>query len=281
MRLDKETVGELLVDIDEGEVLVVSPEEFVATGEKDSSCLTPSQLEMHPLLVEDMTRLDPITFSGPAVEAFRYLSAEEVAGLADQGDSAAMVVMGAIHVMRANGFEESRAVSFLLYEDMELHQNAWNGVESQEIHNDLREAEQWFYRSAMNGRLMALQLVGQMKRRLVGGPVELGWIEQDEYDALELGEKNSLFPINVYSALSYTIAPELRSGPTGILYGLVPKGERMTGLLHKLAAQFDTDRERAGLPPIVVIESKVPELTELFEMVCEEYRDPKYMDDYD
>jgi len=63
-----------------------------------ATCLTPEQLENHPALRAESERLLPVLVYGPEIDAYRGLPLVQVELFADQGDSAAMTVAGAIHV---------------------------------------------------------------------------------------------------------------------------------------------------------------------------------------
>lgn len=76
---------------------------FAATGNGDEAadCLSPAELDADPVLAAEYARLDAVITSGPTIASYRGLSASQLHGLAVQGDSAAMAVLGAVAVMRA------------------------------------------------------------------------------------------------------------------------------------------------------------------------------------
>ena len=84
------------------------------------NCLSQKQLESGPELAAEYARFDSLVTSGPTIESYRGLSSAELAGLANQGDSAAMAVLGAISVMKAMNLSEDRAVAYLLLEGPRL-----------------------------------------------------------------------------------------------------------------------------------------------------------------
>jgi hypothetical protein len=215
-----------------------------------ADCISPAQLASDPVLAEEYARLDSIVTSGPAIQSYRGLSSAQLGDLAIQGDSAAMAVLGAVSVMRARNLPEDKAVAYLLREDPSL----WSFSLAQRLEPEtvkhLEEARDWFYKSALHGRLLALQNAGEIIGIVAGTPTKLGWIEEDEYESLEGYERHALDPTT-----------------------LAPGGERQQAVLDELASQFEKDREAAKLPPIVISASTAPSMEEFESMLCEPYLD--------
>ncbi len=232
------------------------------------------QLENHPILIGESDRYDAVTDSGPAIEAYRGLSEQEVKDMAVQGDSAAMAVLGAMSVMRARRLPTERAVPYLMLEDPQLMSFSISRPFSAEFVGHTSRARHWFYKAALHGRVMALSRVGDAMTVEQGGPVELGWIDKADFDALSIHEKNALIPSNVYNVVAYEVAPQLKSGPIGeILYGLMPRSDRQVAIVDQLATQFRRDLREAGLPPIAVSESDAPPLENLRALLCARERE--------
>ncbi len=80
--------------------------------------------------------------------------------------------------------------------------------------------------------------------------------------------------MTVYNALAFEIAPQLRDGPSGMIYEMLPRNERQRTIVAGLAERFEQDREEAKLPPIEIAESTAPPMEELRSMLCESYLDP-------
>lgn len=237
--------------------------------EDSATCLTLEQLESHPLLAEDAYRFDSVGTHGPAIASYRGLSVPELRGLADQGDSAAMVVLGAASMMRARGQPETKAVGYLLFEEAELMTYTFKRPLTSDYLADMEQAKQWFYKAALHGRVLALYQVGDSLWIVNGGPVELGWIEQDDYDSLTTYQKSALLPANVYNLVAYEVAPQLQSGPHGALFdGLTPRSKRQQEIIDGLESRFLQDLDAAGLPPISVAESTAPPMDELMSLLC-------------
>lgn len=245
-------------------------------SEATAGCLSPAQIETHPMLSAELGRLDLVTTSGPTIASYRGLSAAALQHLAVQGDSAAMAVLGAVSVMRARNISEDRAVPYLLHEESELRSHRFKRPLKPEVVEHYREASDWFYKAALHGRIHALYHVGEILWTIEGGPVELGWIDQDEFDAMRSLEKGAFYPASIYNELAFTIVPQLRSGPVGeMIQGLYPHSERRQLILNELAKQFDQDRKDADLPPIIIAESTAPSLAEMRSMLCESYLESK------
>ena len=224
------------------------------------------------MLAEEYARLDSVGTSGPAIVAYRGLSSAQVEGLATQGDSAAIAVLGAMSVMRAWNFPEDRAVAYLLREDPSLWSFHIEQPMQPETLRHLEKARDWFYEAALHGRLLALQNAGEIISLISGTPPSLGWIGLNDYESLPGDEKYALDPLLVYHALAFEIAPQLRTGPFGMVVSkLTVGGERQQLILGELVRQFNQDREAARLPPIEIPESRAPSTMEFESMLCESY----------
>ena len=234
-----------------------------------SGCLTAEMLEAHPMFAGEEARLDTIAVTGPTIASYRGLKASSLEGLAAQGDTAAMAVLGAISMLKARGIEEQHAVPFLLFENLSLHSYREPPLDDPEVRQHYKDAQEWFYKAALRGRLFALYWVGEMKARLEGGAVRLGWIEEAEHAELSALEQSALMPPSVYNLLAFEVAPQLRTGLIDMYYESLPKHEYQEGILKDLVDQFERDRKAAYLPPIVVPESTSPPWTEVEEMLCQ------------
>ena len=237
------------------------------------SCLTLAQLDSHPLLIQDGYRFEALSDTGPVIESYRGLTESELLSLATQHDSAAMVVLGAMSIMRARDWPVDKAVPFLTSEDTDLRFYAYKRPLLPEFVAHTADAREWFYKAALHGRVLALYRVGDALSLEIGGAVELGWIGQEEYEDLSSFEKTALYPANVYNVLAYELAPELKSGPIGdIVNELVPRSERQIAIVGELAEQFNRDLESAGLERIIVPKSAAPPVDELMGLLCESER---------
>jgi len=236
----------------------------------EPGCLTVKQFEELPELRQDAERMESVSSTGAALTAYESLGEDTLQSFANQGDSAAMVVLGAMNVMRAYEKDDSAAIRWLNGEQSIADINVGTEELSGNASLALNEAAYWFYEAASHGRVMALQQHGQVKGRLFGGPVGLGWLSQTEYDALSLNERNSLIPNNLYSQVSYDVVPALREGPIGsMLSGLSPVSDKQVEIREQLRVEFNQNLEDRGLPQIQVAAAATTSMEDLFDRVCE------------
>jgi len=233
-------------------------------------CLTVAQLEEHPELRREAERADAVSTSGAALTSYENLTEETLHGFANQGDAAAMVVLGAINVMRAYGRDDSQAIAWLNREltipDFSVGTNELPGDASLA----LNEAAYWFYEAASHGRVMALQRHGEVKHRLFGGPVGLGWVSQEAYDAMASREKRTMHPSILYWQLSYDVLPELReSGLTSIEASEIPVSRLQIEIRERLRIEFDQGREDRDLPPLQIATATTMSFEDLVELLCD------------
>ena len=239
----------------------------------DEDCLSPEQLESHPLFYAEAQRIDAVAVTGPTIQSYRGISPEVLENLAAQGDSAAMAVLGAVSLLKARNITADKAVPFLLLEDTSVYSYTSTHPLDEQAIEHLHEAYRWFYQAALHGRVLALPYAGHAKGILQEGAVGMGWIEQGEFDSLKGMAKSAYEPMTVYNALAFELAPELRDGPFGIIYDMIPTNDWQKTILPKLAEKFERDRLEAKLPPIEIPESTAPSWEDMRSMVCESYLD--------
>ncbi len=235
----------------------------------NSECISEALLETHPMMWEELERLDPFDTRGATISSYRGLSEIDLLDLADQRDSAAMTVLGAVYEIRARSLPDSKAVSFLKLEEEGLMSYSYSLPLSAAQIANLEESAHWYYQAALHGRLMALRHVGDQLNMMRRTPVDLGWIRQEEYDSLSRAEKSSFNAANVYNAAVYTIAPELE-------IGLFDEGDgfghrmanRFSDIVPPIVEKYRNDRAELGMPPISVPKSELPPLRELERLLC-------------
>jgi hypothetical protein len=239
---------------------VSAQESAVADIDDLLECLSADELRDHPVIRQYMSQIDAASVEGTEVEVFRGLDEATVRGYAEQGDSAAMAVMGALQVMRAYRIPDSQALDWL---------NRNGKIDGQKRPEPLpadaslalNDAAYWFYEAALNGRLMALQHYGQVRGTLFGGPVGLGWIVQEEYDALEGIQRDELFPVNMYRRVAIDLIPGSERIPL--------RSEIAERVRNEIHNEFNITLSDSGLTPpaMSVADSKL--LEELRLRVCE------------
>lgn len=240
----------------------------VPPGVRD--CLSEGLLETHPMMMDEAKRLDPYLINSESMAVYRGLAESDLRHLIGQGDSGAMAILGAMHVMRARGMPESKAVSFLLLEDSELLSYTYSLPHTEGQTRHLELAADWFYQSALHGRVMALVNVGHQLDMLGKTPVDLEWISREAYEQLTRAQKATFNAANVYQGVAYTIAPELRIGlfdDDAFGFGTM-FARRFSSIAEPIAAEFQSDRRELGLPPLSVPASELPPIQELTELLC-------------
>jgi len=234
----------------------------------EPGCLTLKQFGEHPQLLQDMYRLGSVSAGGANIDAYRGVDDASLRSYAEQGDGAAMAVVGAKAVMRAFDKDESRAIELLSggfhVEELTLQL----GSVPPDVGMELNDAAYWFYQAALHGRLFALQHYGSVRSKLFGGPVGLGWISQEAYDALGAKERMALVPANLYLQVAYDLAPQLREGFLGGLADSVPVSDAQLDIRMEQVRVFETSLAESELPPINVAATATSESDEMFAQIC-------------
>jgi len=237
-------------------------------GEEEPDCITMDELNAHPLIRQVQSQADAAATNGADIEKFRGLDDATVRGYADQGDSAAMVVVGAMSVMRAFRMDASRAVDWL------ANGGELEGVvmEQQQMSSDaglaLNDAAYWFYQAALHGKVLALQHYGQVRGQLFGGPVGLGWIEQQEYDALEPDQQLDLSPANMYSNVAMEMKPPAGAGAIPYSLLLASGTEATRRIREDIRNEFSAAVSDAGLDSPATSAADIAELQRLRSRLC-------------
>ena len=235
----------------------------------DPHCLSEAMIESHPMMWDELARLQPFGTRGDHISSYRGLSESQLLAAIDQQDSAAMTVLGATYEVRARDLPDSKAVPFLNHEEQDLMSYRYSLPLSEAQVENREQAAYWYYQAALHGRLMALTHVGDQLDVLQQSPVDLGWIGQSEYDSLSRAQKSTFNAATVYTTAIYTIAPELE---IGLFPETIDSWRRMARrfdiAVPAIVEKYRSDRTALGLPPIVVPESELPPLSELQELLC-------------
>ncbi len=268
---EQEVVVAIAVD---GDVDTESTERTYDAGLPTSqdNCLAPWQIESHPLIIAETNAMESLNATGPTMSAYRDLSRADVQALAAQNDTAAMAVLGAMAMLRAKDIDESRAVDLLQFSDISLRQELSRAKQHENSAEEYELAGEWFYKSAMHGRLFALTSAGEVLYMQNADPVFHGLVTQSYYDALSNVEKAYLNPMNIYAAAALDIAGNPQDGMFGMISTALVRSKPMDEMAAKIAHQFAEDQTAAGLPPINIPSSTMPPIEELAAMLCEEYR---------
>ena len=253
----------------------IAPSVAENPGEKEPDCLTADELNALPLIRQLRSQADAAATNGADIERFRGIDDVSVRGFADQGDSAAMVVVGAMSVMRAFRMDASRAVDWL------ANGGELEGVvmEQQQMSSDaslaLNDAAYWFYQAALHGKVFALQHYGQVRGQLFGGPVGLGWIEQAEYDALGPQQQQELRPVNIYGSAAMAMKPAPDASISQSSARKSSASEVAKQILTDIRHEFDVAVVDADLPQPAASMSDIAEFESLRSQVCASEMSPR------
>lgn len=234
----------------------------------EQACLTFEQFEQLPEVLQDMARIEQVSVSGTPMSAYENLGEATLHGFAEQGDAAAMAVLGAMHVMRAYQVNESLALEWLNHGQRISDLDLGNSQLSSAASLSLNDAAYWFYEAAMHGRVLALQNYGQVRGRLFGGPVGIGWIDQQAYEMLTENEKSSLLPANLYAQVAYDIVPTLRDGAVGVVARRIPQSSVQQAIRDELVIDFQHAVADRGLAPVAIPPDALPEVEGLLDQLC-------------
>jgi len=233
-----------------------------------TECLTLDQVRAHPIVRQLMSRLDAAAARGVDIEIYRGLDESEVLGYAEQGDSAAMVVTGAILALRAYDADSSRVIEWLTsighLDGVEIRQQM-----SSDASLALNDAAHWFYQAALNGRLMALPLYGQVRSQLFGGAVGLGWISREEYDSLDPRQKKELLPQNMYHRVARDMIPGSVSGFIQGSKRLPSSSEIAERVRNDIHHEFNMALSDSDLPLPITAAGDPAEFEKLRSQICD------------
>ena len=234
----------------------------------EPGCLTLLQLQNMSTVAQDAARLVALQTHGLPIAPYESFDDSTLRTFADQGDSAAMVFIGATAVLRAYDIDVALATSWLSNEFVIADLDTGQTQLSSEASLQLNEAAYWFYQAALHGRLFALQHYGEVRSRLFGGPIGLGWISEDKFDELDDGEVASLQPTNVYMQVAYDIAPQLREGLHADLSLSLPESEVQLAIRKTILAEFADTMSESGLPGVDIAPTASPGIVELYDRIC-------------
>jgi|GEM_PF-6765927 len=253
------------------------PDERGEAGTAD--CISLDDIDSHPVFAQDHARFDSFMAQGPAIDAFRGLSPGDVDAMARQGDTAALVVAGAMAEMRAANVDEGLAVSYLNFDArVERPKPPLNEHESRE----LERAAALYYEAALRGRFGALWRFADALDRLRGGAVGLDWISEAEFENLDSRSQVSLDPVLVFSMVAERLGAELLQGPHGVLHDKLydsPTSERQAEVVSRLLDEFETARRRRGYPRPVVEPPYLSDPDAILDMLCDDVKSRMKLDD--
>lgn len=257
------------------------PEIEAPAGSDAPGCLTRRELEDSLLSGPDAQRLHAVSVGGPDFEAYRGLDDASLRAYADQGDAAAMAIMGANAVMRAYDRSESGALPWL-NDEQSIYQATSEGMLTAEASLELNDAAYWFYQAALHGRVYALVNYGIVRNRLFSGPVGLGWLSQEEFDTMDEEQRVAWQVENVYRQAVYDIAPQLGEGTLGSIQaemaGVATGTESLLRIREDIANEFERSLLESELPPLNIPPTSAPLNEDFRSQLCaSEGRQPDSM----
>ena len=159
-------------------------ESSTTAEDASSDCLTPEQLMRREDVQQQVTTAQSITVMGNAMQSYEGIDASGLRDLIAQGDTAAMVVLGRRLQLEALGLDPNTAVLTLTPSKATINTPAFDrysravgrkgGVTEPERVAMALEARKLFHRAALEGRLMALSMVGQIDWELGEDAVSMG-----------------------------------------------------------------------------------------------------------
>ena len=247
-----------------------SPVETPLTVESVWECLGETDPETVPLIAADADRLEPYMTNHPSMSNYRGIDMAALNQLAEQGDSAAMVVLATSYSLEAFGLDNSAPTDYLAGQrPLVITEQAFSG-ESQITRLGLELARYWFYEAAVHGRYAALAQVGLLDARAGITAVDLGWIDQQAYDELPAEELRNWSPYIVYQELAHTMMADTWTGPNAELSELDGFFLRDTqsNVVDTLLNEFIADIQSRGLMIQTVEPWQGPSLGEILRDVC-------------
>ena len=242
------------------------------TTDDPPGCLTPEQLETHPLVLADIATLESVTSTGNQFGAYRQLRVVELEALAIQGDSAAMVVLGDKVVERVLG-PWTRTPSFGLGAIPSL-QTALN-TDSEPLTvaevSALETARGWYYDAALHGRVAALAQFGLVRHVLEGNAVDLGWMPAAEYAQLSQGQRSSVYPARIYEHVGHMARPGITEMFGGQVFSRPT--DLQQPIVDRLTQEFLRDREARGFQNFEPLRAAISDREQILKLVCPSLRD--------
>ena len=238
-----------------------------ATAAPIGDCLSPQEVMAQSF--DAVAKLGPM---GPDVDALLGVDEAGLMSLAEQEDSAAMAMLAVRNIMKAKGLSPDDAASLfnssvtptsqlssaLYLDDTDFSPNQML---------DLQEANYWLYQSALRGRLVMLSMYGNVIGKQFGGPVGLGWLPRERYDAMDSRLQNLFAPKTVYGFVAQRYLLDL-GGQEAL--DAMPEEDRETfdALVERLYQKFAADIE-AYPAAFDVINDWNEEMAEIQSSACE------------
>lgn len=222
---------------------------------------------------ENLQRLESSVLTPEAVSAYRNLSLADLESLAEQGDSLAMMTYGTHLLLVSTGRNPKLAVDYLAHQVPIAEITPIANAQPKNAVLFASMARNVFIEAAVRGRHAAFPFIGLTYEAQRKNAVDLQWISQEDYDALDDEQKNSLEPRVAYAQLAYMMDPNLLPAGSPNREKFDSRLERLgehAAILDALESDFRQRLARSGrvfptLPPLTY-----PDVDEEVIAACEE-----------
>ena len=237
------------------------------------SCWEIEDFDEQDLPDEELALIYSAVPLGPDFEDFRHLDPASLQAIAEQGDSAAMALLGMMAMGEAYGVSPDDVFALILGEADEDSITINPGIESMDeatttaLHE---EAEFWFYEAALHGRVGALALNAFVNAQLERDAVSLGWITAEELEAMEPTVRVTMQPSLVYLGALLQLVPAAAAvGPFASWPSEGVQYEESLRAQHRIIEQYHRDLADRGLPRPEILDAELPVFAEIAGAICD------------
>ncbi len=208
--------------------------------------------------MDQMRIFEAASYLPAQLQSYSLLDRVTVTDLAHQGDTIAMLALAELEVYAARGFGEEAnwTARQSMGSDRPTHK-----LSTEDQRNKWRSALRWYYRAALEGRVMALVRYGRTLSESSVSPVELGWIEEAGYYRLTESERRSLEPDSIYQEVAKRLAPESYDWAMRSIDSIVPAPEFTEAhelVIASTVEQFFHDLDAGAYPTPEAIVATFP-----------------------
>ena len=201
----------------------VTPDPPVAPPDINQTVRQTESTDCPPIPQDELRILSSAGYSSEALEPYSVLDRMTVGEMARQGDTLAMLALAELEVYAARGFgDEANWTARQQYEQRQPDE-VYSPVDQQS--EKWQAALDWYYRAALEGRVMALIQYGRVLTESETTPVELGWILAADYEVMSDLEQRALMPAAIYQEAAKRLAPESYDWEMRSVDAIVPEHE--------------------------------------------------------
>ena len=248
------------------------------TAEKD--CKHPFDVFPSEDFEHERARIESMAAFGDGgpIESLVQLSFDDVRSFAEQGDSAAMVVLAKMHLLLASDVSPTRVGEYMTMNGLRTQQADWTIVSpkrkrTSEQRELLRKGRDWAWLAALHGRYMALRTVGEIEYVLGESAATKGWVTETFLNAQDWSVRHNDYSLqNVYLAAIRLIDPDAATGGQDFLLKLSFNTQATRDMAKYVADEFDLKLEELGLPRPVVETSRLGDIKTTLRSICDEYK---------